>query len=124
MDYDDFEKLNEERKRKNFDKFRDAFDKEMRSRGDPRTLEDLFGGKKAAGPTAAGPTAAGPSLERQQLEAILQELRQETTDDSLQDIILRGLSVYRSIVRHVKAGGTVKFVAEDGTEKTLKVRLR
>lgn len=55
---------------------------------------------------------------------ILVELTRDTADVNVQDANLRALAVYRSIVRHVLAGGTVKFVSADGTEKTLKIRLR
>ena len=54
----------------------------------------------------------------------LRELRETTTDQGVDQIILRAVGLYRSIVRHVKAGGTVQFVDEDGTTKTLKVRLK
>lgn len=117
MDYDDFKKIDEQLKRQRFDKFRESFDNAMREKGDPRTFDDLLGTRK-------GPAEQGPSAERRQLEELVHELLAETTDESPQDLILRGLSVYRSIVRHARAGGTVKFVGTDGSEKTLKVRLR
>ena len=60
----------------------------------------------------------------QQATEILVELTRDTVDENVQDANLRALAVYRSIVRHVVAGGTVKFVSPDGSEKTLKIRLR
>jgi len=58
-----------------------------------------------------------------EINEVVVELARETTDAE-GNIEIRALRIYRSIVRHVRAGGTVKFVAPDGTEKTLKIRLR
>jgi hypothetical protein len=60
----------------------------------------------------------------QRVEDIVQELQTLTTDDTDEEVILRSLVNYLSIVRHVKAGGTVKFLGPGVTVKTLKVRLR
>lgn len=56
-------------------------------------------------------------------EDILEELILNTTDDKT-SVVLRSLVIYRSIVRHAKAGGTIQFVGGGGPTKTLKVRLR
>ena len=55
---------------------------------------------------------------------IVAELVRDTTDDDKGDACLRALGMYRSIVRHVKSGGSVAFVSADGTSRKLKVSLR
>lgn len=122
MDTDEFERLRAGLEAKwgpeRFAKFKEAFNAEMRKNGKDQTFEDYMRAPSSLG----GEPEANPA--RAQLEEMVMELRESTTDDGPQEIILRGLAVYRSIVRHAKAGGTVKFVAADGTEKTLKVRLK
>ena len=68
-------------------------------------------------------TKATTHKHKAEIKPLVDELARETTDKE-GDIEMRALKIYRSIVRHVRAGGTVKFVSSDGTEKTLKVRLR
>ena len=58
------------------------------------------------------------------LNEILQELTTLTTDDDDATVMLRGAAVWRTLVRHVKAGGTVKLLGPDNEVRTLKVRLR
>lgn len=40
---------------------------------------------------------------------VVRELQALTTDDDSELVVLRALGIYRTIVPHVKAGGTVKF---------------
>lgn len=70
---------------------------------------------------------AGPSSTDSRA-SVIKELAKLTTDKA-EDIDLRALMVYSTIVKHVKAGGTVKFIdAHSKTApskmRTLKVRLR
>lgn len=123
MDADEFARLKAQLEAKwgpgRFENFKNAFNAEMRKKGDGRTFEDYMQSSAfAPEPEPQENPAKG------QLEELVKELRDLTADDDPKTIILRGLGLYRSIVRHVKAGGTVKFVGADGTEKTLKVRLR
>lgn len=46
------------------------------------------------------------------------------TTDKPKDAERRALGIYLSIVRHIKAGGSVKFLSPDGKIRTLKVPLR
>ncbi len=50
-------------------------------------------------------------------------LRKLTSDDSSEDVQLRALMVYLAIVKHMKSGGSVKFIG-NGPDRTLKVRFR
>lgn len=124
MDFDDFKKMKDQQDRSRFDKFKEAFDAEAARRGDPRKFDDFMGEMNSAQEAAAPKAEGEPNKHRGQLQELVMELHKETTDEDPRDIILRALSIYRSVVRHVRAGGTVKFVNEDGTDKTLKVRLR
>jgi len=75
------------------------------------TVRDLLGlDKKAPEPS--------------RVDEIVQELKSLTTDDDDDTVILRGLAVWRTLVRHVKAGGTVKLIVPGAEVRTLKVRLR
>jgi hypothetical protein len=55
-------------------------------------------------------------------EAIF-ELIEATKDKMPNEVIMRALGTYRSIVRHVKAGGSVVFIDAEGKQKKLKVHL-
>lgn len=76
-------------------------------------FRDLFGLEKG-----------GKKPENQQISEVVKELQTLTTDDTEEAVLLRGLTVWRAIVRHVKAGGTVKFLGPGTEVKTMKVRLR
>ena len=60
---------------------------------------------------------------KKKLEETVALLNKLTADDSPEDVQLRALMVYLAIVRHTKAGGSVKFTGV-GPDKSLKVRLR
>jgi hypothetical protein len=60
---------------------------------------------------------------QQTLETI-HELIGTTQDETAQDVTLRALRIYLSIVRHMQAGGTVSFVDAQGAAKKLKVALK
>lgn len=117
MDYDDFERMMKQKQAERFNEFRDNVNDILKEKGETRTFEDFVNPPKPESPPQPKPELA-------HLEELFVELRKETTDESFQDITTRALGIYRSIVRHIRAGGSVKFVAADGTDKTLKVRLR
>ncbi|MFI5296917.1 MAG: hypothetical protein ACHREM_02370 [Polyangiales bacterium] len=108
MDYDAFVKAMYGQKPGVFENAKKAFDRLVGGGGD--TSDD---------------EPAPPADRRGRVEEIVAELVALTTDNE-PDAVMRALSVYRSIVLHAFAGGTVKFIAADGTtvEKTLKIRLR
>jgi hypothetical protein len=60
---------------------------------------------------------------KKKLEETVALLRRLTEDDNSEDVQLRALMVYLAIVKHTKAGGSVRFVG-NGPDRTLKVRLR
>lgn len=122
MDFDDFMRRQEEVHRKRFSDFQRYFNQAMRDQGDPRTFDDCFN----AIPKEEVERQLH-KIESQMAQAIevASELMKDTTDEGPMDILLRAMGIYRSIIRHVKEGGTVKFHSLDGVDsKTLKVRLR
>lgn len=120
MDFDDLEKANRERWRKRFDTFQDSVNAELKRAGDGRTLDDLMGSKSKDRPKP--PTDGPPDAQRQLMEAAM-EIHEATGEDH-KAVILRAVGLYRSIVRHQKAGGSVQFVDPDGTTKTLKSKVK
>jgi hypothetical protein len=58
------------------------------------------------------------------IDEVVADLRAKTRDNTDEEVVLRSLVIYRSIVNHVKTGGSVKFISPDGTLRTLKIRLR
>lgn len=65
---------------------------------------------------------ATPDKTKAERSAALQELALLTKDKPA-DIERRSLGIYLNIVRHIKAGGSVKFLDAKGV-RTLKVPLR
>jgi len=136
VDYDDMKKADEGRKRKNFDAFKKTLDRVLKEDGSDQSADDILRqglGMKEPKPDTHRPSSWERIMEDAPDDAVglstklvesLRELRETTTDQGVDQIILRAVGLYRSIVRHVKAGGTVQFVDEDGTTKTLKVRLK
>lgn len=135
VDYDDMKKADEGRRRKNFDTFKKTLDRVLKEDGSDRTADDLL--SQGLGiepkPDVHRPSAWERIMDDAPDDAVglsgklveaLRELRETTTDQGIDQIILRAVGTYRSIVRHVKAGGTVQFVDDDGTSKTLKVRTK
>lgn len=121
MDFDDFMRRQEEVHKERFNEFQRHFNQAMRDQGDPRTFDDCFN------------AIPREEMERQlhkiesqmaQGAELASELMKDTTDEGPRDILLRAMGIYRSIIRHVKTGGVVKFHSPDGDSKTLKVRLR
>lgn len=124
MDFDDFKRMEEERQRKRFGMFKDTLDQVLKEEGSGQSADELLGqmmGGKGSGNPKTTKTDGG--LSNKLMEAIV-ELRRETTDESVDKIVLRAVGLYRSIVRHALKGGTVQFVDPDGEAKTLKVRLK
>lgn len=68
--------------------------------------------------------AKAPKDGNEAILAAVQEIQKLTPDEGYSEIVGRSLGVYRSVVRHVSKGGTVRFYAKDGSFKTLKIRLR
>lgn len=141
MDYDEFERRMREQRKKNFESFQRHFNEEMRKNGRTETLADILGGKKAAvqaapangDPSEVLPKDAVPVMppwDEEQMALFTEyflDIFKETTDEDPRDLVLRAMAVYRSFVKHARAGGRVKFVKEDDpTFKPvfLKVRLR
>ena len=120
VDFDDFKEHEDARQRSRFEKFQKAFNKEMKDKGDGRTLEDLMGSPPEDRPK---PPTDGPlDVQRQLMEAAMEI--HEATGENHKGIILRAVGLYRSIVRHWQAGGTVQFVDPDGNAKTLKSKVK
>lgn len=141
MDYfHDFEERAEQRRRDRFEEFQRTFNEAMRERkaGGAKTFDELFGAPPPVAAAAAGarPWRAGDGCfpppqdpppadaRKEQLQERLAYLLAETTDEDPGDVLLRALAVYQSMVKEVRDGGAVKYVKADGTERTLKVRLR
>jgi len=120
MDFDDFERIDKERNRKRFDQFQDAFNGEMKRKGDGRTLDDLMGSAPKDRPKP--PTDGPPDAQRQLMEAAM-EINEATGEDH-KAVILRAVGLYRSIIRHWRDGGSVQFVDADGDSKTLKSKVK
>jgi hypothetical protein len=59
-----------------------------------------------------------------EIAEMVQELRTLTTDDDEDTVLLRSVVVWRTLVKHVKSGGTVKLIGPGTEVRTLKVRLR
>ena len=118
MDYDDFEKLEKERRRQRFARFNRLFDDAMRKCGDGRTLDEVLGNKPKSQEDASQSVFDDPRF-----RSALVELTEGTTDD-LDGVLLRAVMVWRSIVRHTQGGGRIVFVDREGHERTLKVRLK
>lgn len=78
-------------------------------------LKDLFGFKD---------DEPEPEQKPDQPREAVAELLRLTTDDTEEKVQQRSLAVYLAVVRHVRAGGTVKFITPQGKIRTLKVRLR
>lgn len=116
MDFDNFKKRQEAGQRRRFNLFQDAFDQAMREKGDPRTLNDVMGGGQRQPPPPK-------PKELTAIEEAAHEIS-EATGESPEQSVLRAMGLLRSIVRHWQKGGEVKFVDGDGTEKTLKRRLK
>ncbi len=57
-------------------------------------------------------------------EKAIDELKRLTVDETSEEVVKRALGTYLSIVKHVKAGGSVKYVGKDGAIQTLKVHLK
>jgi hypothetical protein len=63
--------------------------------------------------------------ERDQIVEYVNAILKETTEPDPKTVISRALGIYRAIVEHARAGGTVRFIAPNGAGlRTLKVRLR
>jgi len=122
MDFDDFERADRERKRRRFALFQDAFDKAMRDKGDPRTLDDLMGQRRQGGPPPPQDNG-GPSQAQQDLMETAMEIS-DATGMSPKTSVLYAMGICRSIIRHQIAGGTVQFVDADGNTKTLKSKVK
>ena len=121
MDYDDFKRFDDNLKRKRFDKFKDTLDRVLKEDGRDIDADELLA--QSMDRPSNPKTTEGGGLSDKLMEAII-ELRRETTDESVDQIVLRAVGLYRSIVRHTLAGGKVQFVDKDGEAKTLKVRIK
>lgn len=96
------------------------FFKDLATKGKSFDVEGMFRDFLGLDPKAPQePKDLRPSTE--QAQEALRELKKLTTDESDDEVLTRSLMVYLAIVKHVKAGGVVKFA---GSERTLKVRLR
>lgn len=129
MNYDDFKRMIEEQRRKNFASYQEEFNKAMRAHGDARTLDDVLGGapKKPLADGEREPAPEMPRWEGEKLEQLVElflDVWPETLDEDPRDVVLRAMATYRSFVRHARSGGQVKFVKEGEKDRTLKVRLR
>lgn len=135
VDFDDFKEADDKRKRERFDSFKKTLDRVLKEDGSDKTADDILRQGMGMKPKedVHRPSAWERIMEDAPDDAVglsaklvdsLRELRETTTDQGIDEIILRAVGLYRSIVRHTKAGGTVQFVDEDGEVKTLKVRLK
>lgn len=97
----------------------DDFFKELIAKGKSLDVEGTFRDLLGLENQPATSKDVRPANEKA-AEAI-KELRLLTTDETDDEILTRALVIYLAIVKHSKAGGSVKFVS---SEKTLKVRLR
>lgn len=120
VDWDEYDRQEKARQRRNMGKFEDSFNEAMRQRGDGRTLADILG--QGGG---SGPHQSGPQADTTQLQQLVHDIIGLSTDDDIQTAVTRGLATYRRILQHAQTGGRVEFVSDDGTErKALKVRNR
>lgn len=122
MDYDDLKKLQREREKRNLKAFEDAFNDEMKRKGDGRTLDDVVGIKHD--PITEAKAFGLDEACIQQMGEAIHDIMQIVEGEDFRDVCLRAIGLYRSVVRHASKGGKVKFVSPDGEEKTLKVRLK
>jgi hypothetical protein len=95
----------------------DDFFKDLAAKGKSLDIEGLFRDLLGMDPKPA--EKSGPLTE--QAREALRELKHLTTDGTDDEVLTRALMVYLAVVKHTKAGGTVRFV---GSEKVLKVRFR
>lgn len=135
MAFDDFEKADKAQRRKRFESFKKTLDRVLQEDGSDKSADDILRQGMGMGPKedVHRPSAWERIMEDAPDDAVglstklvdaLRELRETTTDQGIDQIILRAVGTYRSIVRHVRAGGTVQFVDEDGEAKILKVRVK
>lgn len=101
------------------------FDAELRKKG--TSFDEVVGGIiRSRSPSAARQLevlekVGAPSAT---IECV-KELLESTDADDVEEIITRALGIYRSIVRHVASeAGSVRFVNNDLTYKTLKVPVK
>lgn len=106
MKYDDFKRQQKNQSRSRFNEFKAQVDSFLRKK------EEDTGDSETYDPEA------------DEFKAIILELSEITTDRRIEDAALRALKIYRNIVYHAKAGGSVQFVNPDGSRKTLKVPLK
>ena len=111
MSYEDWKKFEEERKKDRFDKFEKAVNERLKAKGSDKTLADMMGIPKAG-------KSAGPEFE-QALKLIA-----FATGDDFWEVLRRSLGLYRQVVFHWQAGGSVQFVDAEGNAKTLKCRIK
>lgn len=98
----------------------DDFFKDLLAKGKSFDVEGVFRELLGMDPKAS-PEAKDVRPSTEQAQEALRELKQLTTDGTDDEVLTRALMVYLAIVKHAKAGGTVRFT---GSERTLKVRLR
>ncbi len=97
----------------------DDFFKDLAAKGKSFDIEGMFRDFLGLEPKVSEAKDLKPSTE--QAQDALRELKQLTTDGTDDEVLTRALMIYLAIVKHAKAGGTVRF---GGSERTLKVRLR
>lgn len=108
-----------------FEGLRRAINEELRRKGLGENAFDDVLGELPRLPEAPGPSMPAWDAERaERLADFFLDVYRETTDEDPRDLLLRAMGVYRSFVKHARAGGQVKFVREGAPERTLKVRLR
>lgn len=123
MDFDDFKKMDEDRKRERFDLFKEALGQGLKDQGFEGSADDYLDGVMGKAAKAAPNAKPRDATLSKTLAPVIVELRELTGDDT-DTILRRAMGLLRSAVRHVKAGGTVQFVDAEGNAKTLKVRVK
>jgi hypothetical protein len=115
MSYEDWKKFEEERKKERFEKFEKAVNEQLRAQGSDKTLADMMG--------LDNNTGAKDDPEFDGMLAVLGSIA-TATGDNFKAALGRSLGLYRQVIFHWQAGGSVQFVDADGNAKTLKCRIK